>query len=83
MPVITGAVKYPEARAALPQALWVDALSLAEQAGNARCANVAMLGAASRYLPFSPSEWTEVITQSVPEKVAEMNVKAFELGCAV
>lgn len=80
MPVITGAVPYPAAK---PDALWVDAAALARQAGDIRCANVVLLGAAARYLPFSPPEWAEAIAGSVPEKVLAMNEKAFELGQGV
>jgi indolepyruvate ferredoxin oxidoreductase beta subunit len=77
MPVITGAAAYPEDK---PQALWVDALALAEQAGSVKCANIALLGAASRFLEFSPLEWTQAISECVPAKAVAINIKAFELG---
>ena len=87
MPVIMGREAYPEdIPAALPDALksyWVDALTLAQQAGSARCANVVMLGAASRFMDFSSLEWTQALAESLPQKVAGMNMTAFELGRTV
>ena len=83
MPVITGAAAYPEDKpqaAVAPEALWVDALALAEQAGSVKCANIALLGAAARFLDFSTPEWTQAISECVPAKAAAMNIKAFELG---
>lgn len=79
MPVITGATTYPEIRETLP-GLWIDALGCAERAGSAKCANLALLGAASRYLDFSTLEWTQAIAECVPAKVVAMNMKAFEYG---
>ncbi|MCL2031362.1 MAG: indolepyruvate oxidoreductase subunit beta [Oscillospiraceae bacterium] len=79
MPVITGAADYPEQR---PPGLWVDALALAERAGSPQCANVALLGAASRFLEFEPEEWARAIAECVPAKAVEMNIRAFELGRA-
>ncbi|MBQ6946911.1 MAG: indolepyruvate oxidoreductase subunit beta [Clostridia bacterium] len=85
MPVITGAMKYPEALeqkiadAGLELAA-VDALSLAEQAGSAKAVNIVLMGKLSNYFDFSEEAWLEAIEKSVPPKFLELNKKAFMLG---
>ena len=85
MPVITGAAKYPsdivkkiEEKGVKVTA--VDALSLAEQAGNSKASNVVLMGVASKSTDFDVSVWQEAIKACVPPKFLELNQKAFELG---
>ncbi len=85
MPVITGAMKYPEnigeKMSALVENLTiVDALKLANEAGNAKAVNVVLMGVASKVLGFSDDDWQKALESSVPEKFLEVNKKAFELG---
>jgi indolepyruvate ferredoxin oxidoreductase beta subunit len=54
----------------------IDASKLA----NARSANVAMLGLLSRRLPIDKSHWLDAIRASLPPKLHEANIQAFELG---
>ncbi|MEM4187787.1 MAG: indolepyruvate oxidoreductase subunit beta [Candidatus Hadarchaeum sp.] len=60
----------------------IDGTSLAQQAGNVRTLNVVMLGAlaATKRLPFSTETLRQVITENVPRKTIDMNLKAFDLG---
>lgn len=60
----------------------IDGTSLAQQAGNVRTLNVVMLGAlaATGKLPFSTETLRQVITENVPRKTVDMNLKAFDLG---
>ncbi len=60
----------------------IDANALAAQAGNAKAANMAMLGAISGCLPFADQTWRDMIPQVVPAKTVEANLKAFQLGLA-
>lgn len=85
MPVITGAAEYPgnivkkiEEKGIKVTA--VDALSLAEQAGNAKASNVVLMGVASKSTDFDVNVWQEAIRACVPPKFLELNKKAFELG---
>lgn len=85
MPVITGAAEYPsdivkkiEEKGVKVTA--VDALSLAEQAGNSKASNVVLMGVASKSTDFDVSVWREAIKACVPPKFLELNQKAFELG---
>ena len=85
MPVITGAAQYPEDIAAKIKATGiqvsaVDALGLAEQAGNAKASNVVLMGVVSAQTEFEEALWQNAIEQCVPPKFLELNKKAFELG---
>lgn len=80
-----GLATYPEnpeeaVKALRPESLFINASELALQAGNSRSANVVLLGALSRRLPFSLEEWENAIRALVPPKTLEVNLKAFNLG---
>ena len=84
MPVITGAAKYPadilEKLGAEIDVTSLDALSLAKQAGNAKAANVVLIGVMAKNTSIPYEEWVETIRTSVPPKFVDVNLKAFELG---
>ncbi len=85
MPVITGAVRYPEN---LEQKMKdagffvdaVDCLSLAQQAGTAKAVNIVLMGRLSKYMNFAEEEWLKAIEKLVKPQFLEMNKKAFALG---
>ena len=85
MPVITGAMEYPEnlvdkmkATGAKVDAL--DCLALAEQAGSAKAVNLVLMGRLSHYFDMPDEAWQKAIDTVVPEKFRAMNKVAFELG---
>lgn len=85
MPVITGAMTYPEQLIEKMQEKGIDvdaidALTLAEEAGSSKAVNLVLLGKLSKYFDFSDEEWQTAIENSVPQKFLELNKKAFELG---
>jgi indolepyruvate ferredoxin oxidoreductase beta subunit len=85
MPVITGAMEYPEnladkMRAAGAKVDDFDALSVANAAGSAKAVNIALMGRLSKYFDIDQSQWIKTIEQTVPAKFLELNKKAFELG---
>ena len=61
-------------------AVLIPARDLAVQAGNAKCENVAILGALEPELGFGDDVWRDVIQGRVPQKTIEANCKAYELG---
>ncbi len=61
-------------------ALMVPADAIAREAGNAKCANVVMLGALSALLDFDEPLWVDSVSASVPPKTADVNVAAFRAG---
>ena len=85
MPVITGVAQYPDdiiekIKAQGVDVVAVDALSLAEQAGNSKASNVVLMGVVSTKMPFDVEVWNKAVEECVPPKFLELNKKAFELG---
>lgn len=85
MPVITGTAEYPESiieklTAAGVDVTAVDALSLAERAGNPKTSNVVLMGVVSSKTDFDEKLWLDALEQCVPPKFLELNKKAFALG---
>ena len=80
MPVITGAMAYPQdliakMRAAGADVDSVDALALAEQAGSSKAVNIVLMGRVSRYFDFPLEAWHQALEESVPSKFIELNRK--------
>lgn len=87
MPVITGAMEYPENILEKLQEKEIrvtalDALSLAEEAGTVKAVNVVLMGVLSASMPFSEEVWQAALEKCVPAKFLDMNKKAFALGRA-
>lgn len=61
-------------------AVFVPASQLATEAGNAKTANVALLGALSRFLSINDDVWSGVLRDLVPERFIDVNLKAFQAG---
>ena len=77
MPVITGAMQYPDniiekLEAAGAKVDAKDFLSIAEEAGSAKAVNIVLMGRLSDYF--------KAIDEIVPEKYRELNHKALKLG---
>lgn len=84
MPVITGAMEYPEGiveelkeKINLTQ---IDALKLAKEAGSPKAVNVVLIGLMAKNTAIPYEKWVEVIKKTVPAHLVEVNLKAFELG---
>ncbi len=84
MPVITGAMEYPENIIEKlndkVELTCVDALKYALEAGNARAVNVVLIGVMAKNTDIPYEKWVETIKTSTPEKFLESNLKAFEIG---
>lgn len=85
MPVITGAMSYPENLIDKMKALGInvdamDCLSLANEAGSSKAVNLVLMGRLSKYFDIPLDKWQSAIDACVPEKFAELNHKAFMLG---
>lgn len=86
MPVIAGNADYPEDVVEEVTALGVRvkaaaASALAMEQGDARAANVVLLGILARHLDFPMVLWQEAIRNTVKEKLIDMNLRAFAVGC--
>lgn len=85
MPVITGAVEYPQDLVEKLRSLGakvnaMNCLKLAKEAGSAKAVNIVLLGRLSHYFDLPQEAWMASLEANVPAKFLEMNKKAFELG---
>ena len=85
MPVLIGKAAYPtdilsELTAKDVALDAIDALSLAESAGNAKAVNIVLMGRLARYLGISREKWEETIKAGVKPKFVDVNLRAFALG---
>ena len=85
MPVVTGAMEYPEdlvrkMREAGAKVDAMDCVALAQEAGTVKAVNPVLLGRLSHYFDFPDEVWQKAIEACVPQKFLELNRKAFELG---
>ena len=83
--VSSGMSTYPEnidgaIEARFPNVKTLDCIAIAREIGNVRVANVVLIGALSRYLPFDMEIWEKVISRNVPKKALEANITAFNTG---
>jgi indolepyruvate ferredoxin oxidoreductase beta subunit len=59
----------------------VKGQDIALSLGNAQAANVVLVGAFSKFFPeIKKDMWTRALTDLLPAKIHELNVKAFEMG---
>jgi len=58
----------------------VKGTEIALQMGDARAANVVLLGAISKFFEVSGDLWINTILKYLPPKVHELNKKAFSTG---
>ena len=84
MPVICGNTEYPKdidkKLSEKVDLTTVDALSLAEKAGNLKAVNVVLIGVMAKNTDIKYDVWVDVIKDTVPEKFLDANLKAFDLG---
>lgn len=85
--VSSGTGKYPsdeEMKAAFAPVTknvhWVKGVEIAEELGNAKAANVVLLGALSKILEMDAEPWLKVIEARVPPKFLDLNRQAFQVG---
>lgn len=84
MPVIIGATEYPadieNKIAEVANMKCFDAVSLAKEAGNIKAVNVVLIGVMAKNTDIAYEKWVEVIKSTVPAKLLDVNLKAFDLG---
>ena len=85
MPVIIGAAEYPEniedkIRAAGTKLMSADALSLAEECGTSKAANVVLIGMFAKHSDIPKEVFLKAVEESVPERFRALNVEAFNRG---
>jgi len=88
MPVITGAAVYPsdiqtKIRAKGIDLMTVDALELAIGAGNQKAVNTVLIGVLAKQSSIAKETWLQSLHTTVPAKLLDVNLKAFEAGYAL
>ena len=84
-PIITGAAQYPvdvleELKSKGVFVDEIDALALAQQAGNSKSVNIVLMGRLAKYFHIEKEKWIEAIKSTVKPQFVDVNLKAFELG---
>lgn len=85
MPVVSGAMQYPEdvigkIREKGAKVISTDALAAATEVGNAKASNVVMIGLAASVLGLDEEKLFEAMKSCVPAKALEINIAAFNRG---
>ncbi|MDQ5985656.1 MAG: hypothetical protein CSYNP_01370 [Syntrophus sp. SKADARSKE-3] len=80
-----GEMKYPDNAIDLVKNTFktvkvINASEIAQNAGNLKTENTALLGVLASWLDFDTSIWEKVLKSSFPPKVIDANIKAFHLG---
>ena len=82
--IASGAETYPdgciEAMEKVFRTIAVPASEIALDLGNAKCMNVVLFGAMCDSLGCPQIDWEQVVADTVPEKVKELNIRAFRAG---
>lgn len=83
--VSSGQASYPadaeeRLRQTFPRLIYLDAIERANELGNARVANVILLGAMSRALDLPQDAWERSLSQCIKPQHLELNQRAFDLG---
>lgn len=61
----------------------LDAERLAQELGNRKCANIVLFGSMVKALDMGGvTDWEAVVAETVPEKLRELNLRAFRAGFA-
>ncbi len=88
LPVLSGLEEYPEGvieklEESIDNIKVIEARQTAKELGEPRSQNIVMLGAIVKHLGVEDINWVKLIKESLPEKVHEVNIKAFEKGLAM
>ena len=82
--IAAGLCEYPkgclEAMQANYRCFVLNAEKIAEELGNAKCANIVLFGGMVKALQMDDIDWESVIAETVPPKFRELNLRAYRAG---
>lgn len=86
--VLAGQANYPhdiieKIKEKVKNCIVVDANKKALELGNPKVQNIILLGVLIGLLNLNNIDWINVIKQTIPEKILDINLKAFELGKSI
>ncbi|NJD02964.1 MAG: indolepyruvate oxidoreductase subunit beta [Ruminiclostridium sp.] len=87
MPVVIGKAKYPEnilekLKEKLGNISSIDALKIARESGNIKAVNMVLIGLMAASTGIVRDTWLDAMKEVIPQKLLEVNLKAFEAGYA-
>ncbi|HPE95436.1 MAG TPA: indolepyruvate oxidoreductase subunit beta [Bacillota bacterium] len=85
MPVVLGAAEYPtdlieKIKSRGINTVAFDALGAARELGNEKVVNVILIGIFAKHSEVPVGLFTDAVRECVPERLRELNLKAFEAG---
>lgn len=84
MPIAIGKAEYPkgviEALEKQFETTKLNAASVAMEVGNIRTQNIVLLGALVKALGIDEIDWIEILRENLPQKMVDINIKAYEKG---
>ena len=84
MNVAAGEEKYPEGIIDEMQknfkTVVLDAAEIALGLGNSKCMNIVLFGAMVKALGLDDIDWEEVLRETLPAKILDINLKAYNAG---
>jgi indolepyruvate ferredoxin oxidoreductase beta subunit len=88
MPVLTGEQEYPsdcldDLKKVVGDVSLVKAADKATELGNVKAQNICLLGALIKKLGLDGVDWKAIIKDTVPAKVIDVNLAAFDAGYAM
>lgn len=87
MPVITGKAKYPDSiidklKKKLGNVISIDALKIARECGNIKAVNMVLIGLMAASTEIRREMWLDAMKEVIPQKLLDINIRAFETGYA-
>ncbi len=88
LPVLSGLAEYPDGvieslKKSVDNIKVIEAKKIAEELGEVRSQNIVMLGCLVKALDLENIDWIELIKENLPERVHEVNIKAFGKGLSL
>ena len=85
MPVLTGAAEYPHdavevLKKEVENFFVINASAEAEKLGNMKAQNIVLLGALVKQMKLDGVDWKALVAKSVPAKLVDLNLAAYEVG---
>jgi indolepyruvate ferredoxin oxidoreductase beta subunit len=85
MPVLTGAAEYPHdvvevLKKEVGNLIVINASAEAEKLGNMKAQNIVLLGALTKQLALDKVDWKDLVAKSVPAKLVDLNLAAYDVG---
>lgn len=84
LPIASGKAEYPQGVIEALQKVFattvLDAGKAAEEVGNIKTQNIVLLGALVKALGLNEIDWVEILKENLPQKMVDINIKAFNKG---